>query len=412
MDRTPRDVFLIWAAAFLRAAAAGCVGVLLGILLGNRGYTTALIGAVVGLGIAGGAVVTGVVMRYADRVGRRRTLVVLSLVSAAGLAGIVLAPSASLLLLVAFAGMVNGMGRDRGPAGTLEQAMLPATTSADGRTWVLARYNVVLDAGHAIGAALAAVPALLQSNGWLRQDAHRTVFFGCAIAVAVPAIAYYFCTPIVEMDEMPATGAIRTDPVVRTRIVRIAALFGIDSIGGGFLSSALVAYWFLHRYGMSESAVAALFFGARVLNALSHVGAAWLAKRFGLLNTMVFTHLPSSLFLLAAPLSPSAPLAAALFLAREGLVEMDVPTRQSYVMAVVPPNDRTFASGLTNLTRTGGWAAGAAIGGTAMQQITLAAPLVIGGVLKIIYDIVLYRSFRHVRPPEEQTRQAASGTVA
>lgn len=410
MGCTPRDVPLICAAAFLRAVTAGCVGVLLGILLGNRGYSTALIGGVVGLGIAGGAVMTGVVMRYADRVGRRRTLAVLSFVSAAGLAGVVIAPTARLLLLVAFAGMVNGMGRDRGPAGTLEQAMLPATTSPEGRTWVLAWYNVVLDGGHAIGAALAALPTLLQSNGWLGADAHRTVFFGCAIAVAATAIAYRLCSPVVELAPAPVA-ATRTEPVVRKRIVRIAWLFGIDSVGGGFLSSALVAYWFLHRYGMTESAVAALFFGARVLNALSHVGAAGLAKRFGLLNTMVFTHLPSSLFLLAAPLSPSAPLAAALFLAREGLVEMDVPTRQSYVMAVVPPNDRTFASGLTNLTRTGGWAAGAAIGGTAMQQITLAAPLVIGGVLKIVYDIVLYRSFRHVRPPEEDP-QAASGTVA
>ena len=412
MDRTPRDVPLICAAAFARAAAAGCIGVLLGILLGNRGYSTALIGAVVGLGIAGGAAMTALVMRYADRVGRRRTLIVLSFVSAAGLAGIVSAPTAGLLLLVAFLGMVNGMGRDRGPAGTLEQAMLPATTTAAGRTWVLAWYNVVLDAGHAIGAAVAAVPALLQSNGWRQGDAHRAVFFGCAIAVAVTAIAYSLCSPVVELTETPATAVTGADPVVRKRIFRIAWLFGIDSVGGGFLSSALVAYWFLHRYGMSEAAVAALFFGARILNAVSHVGAAWLAKRFGLLNTMVFTHLPSSLFLLAAPLSPSAPLAAALFLAREGLVEMDVPTRQSYVMAVVPPSDRTFASGLTNLTRTGGWAAGAAIGGTAMQQITLAAPLIIGGVLKIAYDIVLYRSFRHVRPPEEQPPQAASGTVA
>ena len=411
MDRTPRDVWLIWAAAFVRAATAGCVGVLLGILLGNRGYSTALIGGVVGLGIAGGAVTTGVVMRYGDRVGRRRTLVLLSFISATGLAGIVIAPTPALVLLVAFAGMVNGMGRDRGPAGTLEQAMLPATTSADGRTWVLAWYNVVLDAGHALGAALAALPTLLQTSGWLRADAHRSVFFGCAFGMAVTGVAYFFCSAVVEQtDRRPAiVGGI--DPVVRQRIFRIASLFGIDSIGGGFLSSALVAYWFLHRYGMSESAVAALFFGARVLNAVSHVGAAWLAKRFGLINTMVFTHLPSSLFLLAAPLSPSAPLAAALFLAREGLVEMDVPTRQSYVMAVVPPGDRTFASGLTNLTRTGGWAVGAAIGGTAMQ-ITLAAPLVIGGTLKIVYDIVLYRSFRHVRPPEEQGRQAASGTMA
>jgi len=228
----------------------------------------------------------------------------------------------------------------------------------------------------------------------------------------VAAIAYRFCSPVVELAESPTNTFVASDAVVRRRVFRIAWLFGIDSVGGGFLSSALVAYWFLHRYGMTESAVAALFFGARVLNALSHVGAAWLAKRFGLLNTMVFTHLPSSLFLLAAPLSPTAPLAAALFLAREGLVEMDVPTRQSYVMAVVPPGDRTFASGLTNLTRTGGWAAGAAIAGTAMQQVALAAPLVIGGILKIAYDIALYRSFRHVRPPEEQQAQAASGTVA
>ena len=412
MDRTPHDVRLICAAALVRASTAGCVGVLLGILLGNRGYSTALIGLVVGLGIAGGAVMTGVVMRYADGVGRRKTLMVLSCISAAGLAGIVSAPTAGLLLIVAFAGMVNGMGRDRGPAGTLEQAMLPATTTAEGRTWVLAWYNVVLDAGHAIGAALAAVPALLVRNGWLQADAHRTVFFGCAVGMAVTAIAYYFCSAVVEQTDTRTTRARTVDPVVRRRVFKIASLFGIDSVGGGFLSSALVAYWFLHRYGMSESALAGLFFGARVLNAVSHVGAAWLAKRIGLLNTMVFTHLPSSLFLLAAPLSPSAPLAAALFLAREGLVEMDVPTRQSYVMAVVPPGDRTFASGLTNLTRTGGWAAGAAIGGSAMQQITLAAPLVIGGVLKIAYDLVLYRSFRHVRPPEEQSCQAASGTVA
>ena len=292
MDGTPRDVRLIYAAAFLRAVTAGCVGVLLGILLGTRGYSTALIGAVIGLGIAGGAVMTGIVMRYADGVGRRPTLMALSVISGAGLVGIVIAPTAGLLLLVAFMGMVNGMGRDRGPAGTLEQAMLPATTSADRRTWVLAWYNVVLDAGHAVGAALAAVPTFLQSSGWLRTDAHRAVFFGCALALAVTAMAYSFCSTGVERADTRNTQTSDIDPVVRRRVIRIASLFGIDSVGGGFLSSALVAYWFLHRYDMSESAVAGLFFVARVLNAMSHVGAAWLAKRFGLVNTMVFTHLP------------------------------------------------------------------------------------------------------------------------
>lgn len=396
------SVRLICVAAFVRAAMAGCAGVLLGIFLGNQGYTPLTIGMVIGAGIAGAATMTAVVARGADRAGRRRTLIGLSLLIGAGLVGVAFAHSVGVLLVTAFAGMLNGMGRDRGPSGALEQAMLPATTDARGRTWVLAWYNVVLDAGHAVGAAAAVIPTLLVSWGWTRVDAHRAIFLAGAVAVWLTGLAYGLCSARVELDAADTRAAAAPEPVVRKRIARLAWLFGIDSIGGGFLSSALIAYWFLHRYGVGESAIAGLFFSARVLNAVSHVGAAWLARRVGLLNTMVFTHLPSSLFLLAAPLAPTAPLAAALFLVREGLVEMDVPTRQSYVMAVVPPAQRTFASGVTNLTRTGGWAVGAGIAGAAMQQITLAAPLVIGGILKIAYDIVLYRSFRHIRPPEER----------
>jgi predicted MFS family arabinose efflux permease len=145
-----------------------------------------------------------------------------------------------------------------------------------------------------------------------------------------------------------------------------------------------------------------LFFAARVLNAMSHVAAAWLARRIGLLNTMVWTHLPSSVFLILAPASPNAALAAALFLAREALVEMDVPTRQSYVMAVVKPTERTFASGVTNVTCDVAWAVGPSVAGVVMQHVALAGPLIIGGTLKIGYDLLLYRAFRHVRPPEEQ----------
>jgi MFS family permease len=159
---------------------------------------------------------------------------------------------------------------------------------------------------------------------------------------------------------------------------------------------------------MSEADLALMFFAARVLNALSHLGAAWLARRIGLLNTMVWTHLPSSLFLIAAPASPNAALAAALFLARESLVEMDVPTRQSYVMAVVKPTERTFASGVTNVTRNVAWAVGPSFAGVVMQHVALAGPLVIGGALKIVYDVWLFRAFRHVRPPVEELAAAAA----
>jgi predicted MFS family arabinose efflux permease len=193
-----------------------------------------------------------------------------------------------------------------------------------------------------------------------------------------------------------------SDWQTKSAVAKLALLFGIDSIGGGFLSSALIAYWFFERYGFSEGQLAVLFFAARSLNAVSHVAAAWLARRIGLLNTMVLAHLPSSLLLMIAPAAPSGAVAAALFLGRESLVEMDVPTRQSYVMAIVPPHRRTYASGITNLTRTIGWAIGPPIAGFVMQNVVLAAPLFIGGGMKIVYDIVLYRSFRHVRPPEEQ----------
>ena len=152
---------------------------------------------------------------------------------------------------------------------------------------------------------------------------------------------------------------------------------------------------------MTEQALAPLFFASRVLNAVSHLGAAALAARIGLVNTMVFTHIPSSLSLMAVPFAPTFGWAVALFLLRESLVEMDVPTRQSYVAAVVEPQERTIASGLTNLTRIVAWAAGPTAAGALMQHLALSAPLLIGGTLKIAYDLLLYGSFRKIRPPEE-----------
>ncbi len=198
----------------------------------------------------------------------------------------------------------------------------------------------------------------------------------------------------------------RISPATRARLARICALFGIDSFAGGFLTSALLSWFFFERFGASAATVGALFAAARVLNALSHLGAAWLARRIGLVPTMVFTHLPSSLLLATVPFAPSFGIAALLFLLREGLVEMDVPTRQSYVLAVVRPEERTFASGATHLVRTLGWSLGPACAGWATLRFGLAAPLLIAAALKIAYDLALWRSFRAVRPPEEAAAAA------
>jgi len=398
------DQLLIYVASFLRATAVGAAGVFVAIYLGERGLAIGTIGLIIGAGMAGAAASTAAVGLRADLAfGRRRFLILLASLGVLGYGILVLPVSPLALGVLAFVGMLNAMGRDRGGLSALEQAVLPETMPAERRTWGLAWYNLLLDIGHALGALAGAIPALIVTAMAISpQSAHGIVLLGCAAALAAGAALYGRLSPAVE----PATmiGAEGRPPVSREsrrRVRALALLFGLDSIGGGFLSSALVAYWFFEQYGVTERDIALLFFAARGLNAVSHLGAAWLARRIGLVNTMVFTHLPSSLFLMIAPAAPSAGLAAALFLAREALVEMDVPTRQSYVMAIVRPEERSYASGMTNLARSLGWAAGPVVAGFVMQHVALAGPLVIGGALKIVYDLLLYRSFRSLKPPEE-----------
>ena len=400
-----RDAALIYAAAFLRSSTVGLVGVVLAIDLSQMGLTATTIGFVIGSGLAGGAVATLLVGLRADVIGRRRSLMALAVLSGAGYLALALTARVVALIPLACLGMLNGMGRDRGAASALEQAILPETAGPAHRTWVLAWYNAVLDAGHAIGALAGATPTLL-IRAWAVDPvtAHRMTFLMCAgvtLISIVPCLGLSGRVEVARPSGSPLK-SVRLDPRARRVVTRLALLFGLDSIGGGFLSSALIAYWFFERYGMSEGSLAVLFFAARTLNALSHVMAAWLARRIGLVNTMVLTHLPSSLLLMAAPAAPTAAIAASLFLAREALVEMDVPTRQSYVMAIVKPGERTLASGVTNVTRTVAWAVGPSLAGVVMQQVALAGPLLIGGTLKIAYDLMLYGSFRHIRPPEEE----------
>lgn len=400
-----RDAPLIYVAGLLRSATVSLIGVTLAIYLAEVGFSATSIGLLIGVGLAGSSLATIIVSVRGDKWGRRRVLIGLAILNASGYLALAFFTQAIALVPLAFVGMLNGMGRDRGAASALDQAILPETVSADGRTWSLAWYNVVLDCGHALGALAGAAPTLLtRTMGVTQEVAHQTTFLVCAVAMLACIVPYLGLTPRIEVTHEADAQRAQTRRDARSKqvITRLALLFGLDSIGGGFLNSALIAYWFFRRYGTSEAELALLFFAARTLNALSHVVAAWMARRIGLLNTMVWTHLPSSLFLIAAPASPTAPFAAALFLAREALVEMDVPTRQSYVMAVVKPADRTFASGVTNVTRNVAWAVGPSLSGAVMQHVALAGPLVIGGVLKIGYDLMLYRSFRHVRPPEEE----------
>ena len=395
------DLRLIYTAAFLRAVATGMVGVLLGIYLARLGLGGAEIGVVVSAGLAGAVAAAFVASFFGDRLGQRRLLLALACLGAGGGAVAALSGDVLAVALAAFAGMLNGQGRDRGASLVLEQAMLPATVSDAERTRAFAWYNLLQDVGHGLGSAAAALPSLLAAwTGLGPLEACRAMMLVYAALLLAGTVCYMRLSPSVEMTVGRARAPM--SPQSRRVITRISALFFVDSLAGGFLGSALVAYFFFERFGAGETAIAALFVGARLLNALSHLGAAWLAKRIGLVNTMVFTHIPSSLLLMTVAFAPDLATAAVLFLLREGLVEMDVPTRQSYVMALVRPEERTLSSGVTHLVRLAGWATGPVFAGALMQALTLGSPLVVGAAIKIAYDIALWRSFRGLKPPEER----------
>jgi MFS family permease len=410
-----RDLVLINAAGFVRSLGVGSLGVVLGIYLFRLGLSSLAIGLVIAAGLAGSALATIVVSLAGDRLGRRHSLLFLSLLSGLGGIALVLTPSLPTLLLMAFLSTLNGTGTDRSAAFALDQAVIPGLAPDVKRTWNLAWYNVLLDGGGSLGALGAGLPILLQHHltfSVLRS--YRVMFLGYSGLCLAVAALYSLLSPAVEISnpQRPAQSGARIAPESKRIVAKLTALFSLDAFGGGFLTDALVSYWFFRRFGVAEQELGFVFFAVHVLNACSHLGAAWLARRIGLVNTMVFTHLPSSLFLMAVPLAPSFKWAVLLFLCREALVEMDVPTRQSYVAALVKPTERTFASGITNLARNLFWAVGSGAAGLLMQVLSFSAPLVVGGVAKVTYDLLLYKSFRRLKPPEEALPPSTMTKVA
>ena len=396
------DRWLIYVSAGLRAVAVGLCGVILALYLASVGLSVSSIGLAISLGLAGCAMGTWVVTWTADRAGRRLTLVILAGLMALGGLVLALLPHPAVVMVSMFAGMINGMGRDRGAGLTLEQAILPKTTSDSRRTSVFAWYNLVIDAGHALGALLGGLPAFLRIHGALSASASYrwTWLLYSGICLIAGSLALRLSQEV-ELSER-TTPTTSLSPSSRPIVMKFAALSGLDSLGGGFLTTALLGYWFFKRFGVDEALLGPLFFFVRVANGLSHLGAAWIAGRIGLIRTMVWTHVPSSLLLMSVPYAPNLPMAIALFLIRESLVEMDVPTRQSYIVAVVKEQERTRAAGIVNLTRSLAWAIAPMMAGSLMSGLNLSAPLVIGPGLKLAYDLFLYRAFRHLKPPEER----------
>jgi MFS family permease len=392
---------ILYAAAFLRALAIGMMAVLVGLYCAKLGFSATQIGIVLSSALWGAAAATLFTMLAGRRFSERGLLVTLAGLPILGCAVLVSTHAFPVIVAAAFVGMFNVNGRDRGAIPILEQAMFPATTTDSDRTSVFAWYNVLLDAGYAGGGLLAGLPTALESLAGIEALAamrYTLMLFGALYLVS--AILYAQLPPRVG-DTAPA-GISELSPRSRPIVFKLSALFFIDAFAGGFIGSAIFAYWFSERFGASAATIAVLFASGRLLSAASHIAAAWLAKRIGLINTMVFTHVPSSLLLFTIVATDDFAWAAFFFLLRESLNEMDVPTRQSYLMAVVKPEERLATAGITNLVRSGGWALAPMLAGAMMQSAGLGVPLLVAGAAKIAYDIGLWREFRRVKPPEEE----------
>ncbi len=397
--RLPADARLILAAQGLRAFAYGFGAVLLGVTLHQRGYSAAQVGVVLTTVVAGTVLASLWLARYADRAGRRRCYVAMYLLL--GAVGVVFASPAPLwvLLLASLSGALSAEVVESGPFTSLEQPML-ATGLATGRQIAgFGLYNAVATTCGSLGALAAGLPGLIR-RWWLPSvpsERYFLVFVPVALAGALVAARL---SPAVEAPQSPRPAAPRRSPLGRSRpvVYRLCGLFAVDSLGGGFVIQAFVAYWLSARFGAPIGVIGVIFFASGLLQAVSFLVAARLGERFGLLRTMVFARLPSNVLLAAVAFAPSLGWAAGLWLARVGLSQMDVPARQAYVMALVDPDEQTGAAAYTNTARYLTRPLGPVLAG-ASQSVALGLPFLLAGAIKSAYDAALWLWFRHVPLP-------------
>ncbi len=405
-----RDVALLFATRCLRMFGYGFLSTVLVLYLTSLGYQGGDVGLLLTLTLLGDAAISLWLTTHADRIGRRRVLVAgAALMCIAGLA-FVATPVFAVLAVAATIGVISPSGNEVGPFLAVEQASLSQLVPSTRRTTVFARYQLVgsfATAGGALGAGMIAQAAI--DGGASPGDAYRLVIVGYALVGLMLAILFLGLGRAVEVPPSEVR-----DVPVQTRlglhrsqriVASLSALFALDSFAGGFVIASFIAFWFQERFGLDPATLGLVLFGANVLAGLSALAAGPLAARFGLVRTMVFTHLPSNVLLVLVPFMPTLELAVGVLLVRFAISQMDVPTRQSYTMAVVEPDERSAAAGVTGVARSLGVAVSPLIAGPLFLGAAFTgAPFVIAGGLKIVYDLLLYRRFQAVRPPEEQAR--------
>jgi MFS family permease len=402
-----RDVYILFATRIARMFSYGLLAVILALYLAQAGLSDPEIGLLLTLTLLGDALVSLWITTHADRIGRKRMLLVGGALMVS--AGIVFAATRNfyLLLLAATIGVISPSGYEVGPFLPIEQSALAQITPDAQRTRIFAWYQLAGSLATATGSlAGGGFAQILQNTGISPLSSYRFIILAYAGLGLLLSALIAFLTSSVEVPanispntQVNALGLGQSSKTV----FKLAGLFSIDAFAGGFVVQSLVAYWFHLRFGVSPATLGAIFFGANIFAGISALSAAWIAGKIGLLNTMVFTHVPSNILLILVPLMPNLPLAITVLLLRFSISQMDVPTRQSYTLAVVSPEERSAAAGITGIARTLG-ASLAPVIATPLIGIPalLGMPFILAGGLKIIYDLGLYISFKAIKPPEEQ----------
>jgi MFS family permease len=420
-DWLTRDGRLLLAAKMVRTFAYGFLSVILAIYLKIIGFDEVLIGLILTTTLLNSVVFTLVASFYADKIGRRKFLLLYAALMS--VSGFIFAVSENYIALIiaAFIGTINITGAETGAFLTIEQAILPQTLKKlRKRNTVFAIYNMAGTFAMAAGVLLSGLPAVLQQELQhfgivLNQIGSIKLLFVLYSVLGIVLIGIYLLlSQKIEIqdnqekqnDKPPQLKKMSSlTPESRNIVMRLSGLFAVDSFAGGFVIQSIVSFWFFTRFGADLATLSYIFSISGVLTAFSFMASAKIADKIGLIKTMVFTHIPANVLIIAVAFAPTLPIAVVLYLLRMALSQMDVPTRQSYIVAVVREDERTIAAGVTNISRNVTQAISPSLTGVLIQWISLSAPFVIGGALKVAYDVALFLNFRNVKPPEEKEEQ-------
>jgi MFS family permease len=419
-DWLEKDGVLLLAAKMVRMFAYGFLSIILAIYLKLIGFDGFLIGLILTTTLLNSVIFTLVASFYADKLGRRKFLLVYAALMSAS--GFIFAISENYIALItaSFIGTINITGAEAGAFLTIEQAILPQTLkNPRKRNTVFGIYNMAGTFALAAGVLISGFPVVLQQNLQyfdieLDQIGSIKLLFALYSMLGIVLIGIYLS--LSQKIEVRNNQHKKTDepkqltkmssltPKSRSIVMRLSGLFAVDSFAGGFMIQTIVSFWFFTRFGADLTTLSYIFSASAVLTAFSFMAAAKIADRIGLINTMVFTHLPANILIIAVAFAPTISIAAVLYLLRMALSQMDVPTRQSYIVAVVREDERTASAGITNISRNASQAISPSLTGILINSLSLAAPFVIGGALKIVYDVALFLNFRNIKPPEEEQK--------